>query len=564
MTLLAGQTANIPVQMQPATLQENVTVTAEAPLVNVTQTSPSGNIDPKQFSELPAEGRNWMALLLVAPGSRTTSVNQNAPIPMRGGGGDQQFFQTNVDGQQVSNELGGGTAAAHEPGDDLGAAVHLEPVRRHAGRSLGVQVNVITKSGTNKFAGSVRGNFRDSKIGYAKDPLASKVVPFKDQQFATLTWRTDHQGQAALLRLPGLRPQPEHGRVDDPVSKVQRVEGRVCSPPSRAASGSTTRSSSQTRFMAKGDLWRNWDDGLTGGSAYPSSAATTRETGNTLNFQLTRVLNNRIGERVEGGLQRLSVPQHLLDQVEQLLVQDHGPYGPVQECGPVITFTGFSFGGNQGYPRHRGRIVTGCVTTSLSCDARGQHDLRTGGEFIYHTEMSANCTRCRSTIHGDRPTGRAPDGSDASAVSGLVPGSVQRGHVELQRDQPVGDQLQHRHPQGTPHARPSEPRRVVGAGRLAAVGEVDAQPRPALGHSDQRVRQRRRGRAVHGSGAAEPEEQLRTADGCRVRVERQDGHPCGRRSLLRRKHHVAGTLRARVPLDRAGGRAQRRARRTSA
>src|SRR5678815_6027747 len=62
-TLLAGQTANIPVQMQPATLQENVTVTAEAPLVNVTQTSPAGNIDPQQFSELPAEGRNWICLL---------------------------------------------------------------------------------------------------------------------------------------------------------------------------------------------------------------------------------------------------------------------------------------------------------------------------------------------------------------------------------------------------------------------------------------------------------------------------------------------------------------------
>ena len=43
-TLLAGQTANIPVQMPPAPLQENVTVTAEAPLVTVTQTCPSGPI----------------------------------------------------------------------------------------------------------------------------------------------------------------------------------------------------------------------------------------------------------------------------------------------------------------------------------------------------------------------------------------------------------------------------------------------------------------------------------------------------------------------------------------
>src|SRR3954468_8366052 len=184
-TLLAGQTANIPVTMQPATLQENVTVTAEAPLVNVTQTNPSGNIDPKQFSELPAEGRNWMALLLVAPGSRTTSVGQNAPIPMRGGGGDQQFFQTNVDGQQVSNELGGGRQPLMS--QEMISELQFISNRFDAtqGRSLGVQVNVITKSGTNRYAGTVRGNFRDSRVGYAKDPLAGVVTPFRDQQIAS-------------------------------------------------------------------------------------------------------------------------------------------------------------------------------------------------------------------------------------------------------------------------------------------------------------------------------------------------------------------------------------------
>src|SRR5256885_11358424 len=34
-----------------------------------------GNIDPLQVQEMPSEGRNWMALLLLAPGSRSTSAN---------------------------------------------------------------------------------------------------------------------------------------------------------------------------------------------------------------------------------------------------------------------------------------------------------------------------------------------------------------------------------------------------------------------------------------------------------------------------------------------------------
>src|SRR3954464_5435580 len=285
-TLLAGQTANIPVQMQPATLQENVTVTAEAPLVNVTQTNPTGNIDPKQFSELPAEGRNWMALLLVAPGSRTTSTNQNAPIPMRGGGGDQQFFQTNIDGQQVSNELGGG----RQPLVSQEVISELQFISNRfdatQGRSLGVQVNVITKSGTNRFAGSVRGNFRDSDIGYAKDPLAGKVTAFHDQQIASSFGGPIIKDKLHFFGYQDYDHNPSTGVWTTPYPKFNIAKDGLLTT-KQGGIRFDYQLSSATRFMAKGDLWRNWDDGLAGGSSYPSSAATTRETGNTLNLQMT-------------------------------------------------------------------------------------------------------------------------------------------------------------------------------------------------------------------------------------------------------------------------------------
>src|SRR5256885_8593631 len=65
--LLAGQTSTINLQMSPSTLQETVTVTGEAPLLRVATSSLGGNIDPLQVQEMPSEGRNWMALLLLAP-----------------------------------------------------------------------------------------------------------------------------------------------------------------------------------------------------------------------------------------------------------------------------------------------------------------------------------------------------------------------------------------------------------------------------------------------------------------------------------------------------------------
>src|SRR4029434_10732764 len=46
--LLVGQTATINLQMAPSTLQETVTVTGEAPLIETTTSKLGGNIDPKQ------------------------------------------------------------------------------------------------------------------------------------------------------------------------------------------------------------------------------------------------------------------------------------------------------------------------------------------------------------------------------------------------------------------------------------------------------------------------------------------------------------------------------------
>ena len=46
--LLVGQTAAVNLQMSPSTVQETVTVTAEAPILNVATSSLGGNVDPRR------------------------------------------------------------------------------------------------------------------------------------------------------------------------------------------------------------------------------------------------------------------------------------------------------------------------------------------------------------------------------------------------------------------------------------------------------------------------------------------------------------------------------------
>src|SRR6476659_5043184 len=72
--LLIGQTAVLNLQLAPSTVQESVTVTGEAPLVDTTNSSLAANVDPRQMQDLPVNGRNWMDLTLLAPGSRANSV----------------------------------------------------------------------------------------------------------------------------------------------------------------------------------------------------------------------------------------------------------------------------------------------------------------------------------------------------------------------------------------------------------------------------------------------------------------------------------------------------------
>ena len=91
--MLLGRQITLNLDMGVSGVQETVTVTGEAPLLDTTTSSIGSNIDPRQMQDIPLNGRNWMDLTLLAPGSRS---NSSSEIPQ-----DRQgFFQIAVDGQQ--------------------------------------------------------------------------------------------------------------------------------------------------------------------------------------------------------------------------------------------------------------------------------------------------------------------------------------------------------------------------------------------------------------------------------------------------------------------------------
>ena len=177
--VLVGQQVTLSLEMMPSTVTESVTVTGEAPLVNVTSSQLGGNIDSRQLSELPVNGRNFLDLTMLAPGARANHTDPGG-LPVTTALGTVQL---NVDGIQVTNNCCGGSNRQPSFGRDAIAEFQFISNRFDAtqGRSSGAQVNVITKSGTNTLTGTMSGYFRSDRMN-AKDFVQQRVLPYSNQQ----------------------------------------------------------------------------------------------------------------------------------------------------------------------------------------------------------------------------------------------------------------------------------------------------------------------------------------------------------------------------------------------
>ena len=386
--ILVGQTVSVDLRMS-AGAEESLTVTAQAPLIETTTSSLGASIDPRQVSELPSQGRNWMSLALLAPGNRT---NDQGALPVQDRV-DVREFQLNVDGLQVTANLGTGNQARYS--NDSIAEFQFISNRFDAtqGRSSGVQVNAVTKSGSNTLSGSLLGNFRDSKFN-AEDPVLLRVLPYSNQQVSTtlggpivknklhffanyeyerqpLTsiWQTPYP--AFNVELQGIRNVKLGGvRVDQQLSPKMRVMGKV------------SHSALLEPFGA-------------GTTNHPSATSSNEEHNTDVVGQFSQVLSNRALNEFRVGYASYGINQTSLTSWSKHWQAANG----ITTDGPSITFRGFSFNRNNNLPRYRNQnVYTVHDDFTFSYDAAGRHDLKAGGEFLHFLDDTRNCNRCGGVI----------------------------------------------------------------------------------------------------------------------------------------------------------------------
>ena len=188
-----GQVANLPVQLGVGGVSAEVNVVAGSQVVEVERTQQSTVINEVQINNLPINRRNYLDFVLLTPGvTDADNINDStdfrvAQTPQSGlsfGGNNGRGNSVMVDGASTDTNSG---AVRSVLGQE---AVQEFQVNRNSysaeyGGASGGVVNIVSKTGSNDWHGSVFGYFRDDRFDAKNffDQSPQGKSPFNRQQF---------------------------------------------------------------------------------------------------------------------------------------------------------------------------------------------------------------------------------------------------------------------------------------------------------------------------------------------------------------------------------------------
>ncbi|HEX6185067.1 MAG TPA: carboxypeptidase regulatory-like domain-containing protein [Pyrinomonadaceae bacterium] len=191
--LTVGQQANIPVQLSAKGVVETVDVVAGGEVVDTDRTQQSTVIGAGQITNLPISRRNYLDYALLTPGVSDADniadasdfrVAQTPNSGLSFGGNNGRGNLVAVDGGSTNTVSGGVEATISQEGVQEFQVLRNSYNAEFGGSSGGI-VNIVSKSGSNRYHGSVFGLFRAERFDarYAFDFNPAGKSPFNRQQF---------------------------------------------------------------------------------------------------------------------------------------------------------------------------------------------------------------------------------------------------------------------------------------------------------------------------------------------------------------------------------------------
>jgi outer membrane receptor protein involved in Fe transport len=409
-------------QLTVGSISQEVTITSDVPVIETATTSVGTVIDQKTVQEIPLNGRHFVDLGLLIPGSVTPPQNGFLTAPLRGQGSfafntagnreDTVNFQINGINlnDQVQNQI------TFQPSINTVQEFKVDNSTFSAeyGRSSGAIANIATRSGTNDFHGELFEFLRNDALD-ARNFFDARKPPFKRNQFgASLGGPIIKNRTFFFFSYEGLRQRQGLTLNSNVLTDAQRAS--VTNPTvakllpliPRATTVDIVGGVAVGRFQGAdtapvnidqwtGDVSHNLtaSDRLHGyyafqrdfrgepnlqGNTLPGFGDTRQSHRQILTLNETHTFGPNVVNEARFGFNRINIT---FTPNAPLNPADFGiNNGITQPIGlPQISITGFNFniGGPSGFPQ--GRADTTFVFSDTLSYLRGSHSFKFGGEM---------------------------------------------------------------------------------------------------------------------------------------------------------------------------------------
>ncbi|HET9280521.1 MAG TPA: carboxypeptidase-like regulatory domain-containing protein [Candidatus Angelobacter sp.] len=416
--------------LKVASTNEVVTVEATAPIVETTTMTVGSTINQRTVQELPLNGRHFVDLALLIPGTVTAPQNGFLTAPLRG----QGAFAVNTAGmrEDAVNWMVNGinlndmvqNQVTFQPTINTVSEFKVDNSTYSAeyGRNAGAIVTIASRSGTNQFHGEVydylRNNVFDARNAFnprtnsitgapiAQSPFKRNQFGgafggpiFKDKTFFYGTYEGERHRQGLTTSAPVFSAAQLAQIAASPNSTVKSIaalipgaNGTVNGGPGFLGSATAPVNIDQETL----DIQHNFSDRdrlhgyyvyqhdlrkeATAGSTLPGFGDTREGHRQVFTLGETHVFTSSLVNELNLGINRILITFTPNNTTDPNSLGLSTTLGPNEAFMPTIAINGGpTFGDERGFPQGRGD-TTGVIADNLSY-IMGRHSLKFGTEF---------------------------------------------------------------------------------------------------------------------------------------------------------------------------------------
>jgi outer membrane receptor protein involved in Fe transport len=364
-TLVIGGDVRADLEMGVATLQETVTVSGAAPLIEATKSAPSTTIVSDQIQALPVLERNFLSLAQMMPGAAPNYTSKFSRVKFGGPADQRNGYTTIVDGGDLDDAIWGDPTVNISQDAVQEFKVFRNQFDAQYGAALAAVVTVVTRAGTNDLRGTGYFFGRDDSLN-ARNAF-QRSVPVYEQQ------RTGGSSGGPIFRnRTHFFGAYEFNHVDN-----QKIISLPASNPFAARENGEFAAGSR-EHMAVAKFNHRFTDNTSAFLRYAFDDQWATRTGNpssdSANVNDSSKMHSLIGEQswvISNTMVNTLRGHYMWNEVATLPVS----FGP-GEVRPSVT-TGQNFTAPQFFPRTRMQLFESFYMT------QGRHDIKMGGDYTY-------------------------------------------------------------------------------------------------------------------------------------------------------------------------------------